>query len=617
MKLPRLGPVAWASLGVAVAFLFLYGVTPGYRLPPGSDAFYSWLIARSLAFDGDVHFANDYALCGDPFGMNRDGGGGRPSNPFYLGPALLWTPVLWLASWVWPFGAEAGARIRLACEGPLPRFVLFVTPLWSALTLFLGGRVALRFVDETKAAWAVVLTGLATAFVHFATVNAAYSHAYAALGVGLTLWGSHWADERDDGRARAALRWAPAGMACGAAGVMRTQGLCFLLLPALLLFPGFVDELRRRRVPVQALLRGGTVLAACGAVFSIQLAYNLVIYGQPMVVTQGEGYLMLGRPRLAALLWGGRGGLFAWHPILYLSALGGLLLLWRAPKWGWALFLPVALDTWVDASVSDWHGAATFGARRMVAHAPIWVVSMAVGLRSLAERCHARDLRWALPVVLAAGLILVNVGASSGNPMHRTPFKRSVRPSELWSIGLAVSLEAVEEVLGNPFSLPASLPFALRYQLHPKQWDRFTSGGVYVRYFTKPSRIGSNHLAIGGEGGPGQRFDGFGGTAGAALLDPGQTGRAMLELHWPIATQLAITGRALGSESATVFVRSYGPLFGRGEVELTLDEKPSSVLVELPEGFVDAGVNELWFETEARVELRTLKLFDRAWPRIP
>jgi len=613
----RLRPLAWASLGVAAAFLFLFIVTPGHRLPPGSDAFYSWLIARSLAFDGDIHFANDYALCGDPFGMNRDDGGGRPSNPFYLGPALLWAPVLWLASWLWPFGEQASTAVRMACGGPLPRFILFVTPLWSAFTLYLGGRVALRFVDERKAAWAVVLTGLGTAFVHFATANAAYSHAYAALGVGLALAASHWAEARDDGRVAAALGWAPAGMACGVAGLMRTQGLCFLLLPALLLFPGFVGELRQRRVPVQALLRGGTVVAACAAVFTIQIAYNLTVYDQPMVVTQGEGYLMLGRPRLAALLWGGRGGLFAWHPILYLSALGGLLLLWRSPKWGWALFLPVAVDTWVDASVSDWHGAATFGARRMVAHAPIWVVTMAVALKSIAERLRGRDLRWALPVVLAAGLIVVNVGASSGNPMQRTPFKRSARPSELWSIGLAVSLEAVESVLGNPFSLPASLPFALRYQLYPIQWDRFTSGGVYIRYFTKPSRIGSNHLAIGGAGGPSQRFDGFGGEAGAARLGPGQSGRVMLELHWPIATHLVIEGRALGPKPTAVRIRSHGPLLGRGEVEFRLDPTAAAMPVELPEGFVDVGINELWFEAEGEVELRTLKLLDRAWPRIP
>ena len=37
-----------------------------------SDGYYSWLFARSLAFDFDIDLTNDYALCGDPFRLGVD-----------------------------------------------------------------------------------------------------------------------------------------------------------------------------------------------------------------------------------------------------------------------------------------------------------------------------------------------------------------------------------------------------------------------------------------------------------------------------------------------------------------------------------------------------------------
>ena len=63
---------------------------------PGSDGHYSWIYARSLAFDFDLDFRNDYALCGDPFEIGAITPAGRPGNIFYTGPPLVWTPAIWL-----------------------------------------------------------------------------------------------------------------------------------------------------------------------------------------------------------------------------------------------------------------------------------------------------------------------------------------------------------------------------------------------------------------------------------------------------------------------------------------------------------------------------------------
>src|SRR5262249_54862156 len=67
---------------VAAAYVLIYANDPAAHTP-GADGHYTWLYARSLVYDGDLHFANDYAICGDPFALNIDRGGGRPDNPFY------------------------------------------------------------------------------------------------------------------------------------------------------------------------------------------------------------------------------------------------------------------------------------------------------------------------------------------------------------------------------------------------------------------------------------------------------------------------------------------------------------------------------------------------------
>ena len=79
-------------VGLFLFYLYRFVTATGGRI--GGDGFYSWIFARSIALDGDMHFANDYALCGDPWHVGADEGGHRPANPFYVGMSLIWAPVL-------------------------------------------------------------------------------------------------------------------------------------------------------------------------------------------------------------------------------------------------------------------------------------------------------------------------------------------------------------------------------------------------------------------------------------------------------------------------------------------------------------------------------------------
>src|SRR5436190_21796622 len=87
----------WGLVLTGLGLLLLVVVFAANPRPlrPESDGMYNWAFARSLTYDRDLNFTNDYALCGDPFGLRaRQVVPGRPDNSYYVGPSLLWAPLL-------------------------------------------------------------------------------------------------------------------------------------------------------------------------------------------------------------------------------------------------------------------------------------------------------------------------------------------------------------------------------------------------------------------------------------------------------------------------------------------------------------------------------------------
>jgi hypothetical protein len=120
-SLPRLGATLCAAILAVYTGLYL---TRGVRDPGPADGHYSFFYARSLAFDGDLDFRNDYAVCGDPYAQGIDRGTGRIDNPGYPGPAIVWVPLLTSARWFVRLPAGADAAIAAGCRGPIARAVL-------------------------------------------------------------------------------------------------------------------------------------------------------------------------------------------------------------------------------------------------------------------------------------------------------------------------------------------------------------------------------------------------------------------------------------------------------------------------------------------------------------
>lgn len=446
-----------------------------YR-PAGArgDGHMVFLLARSLVFDGDVNLDDDLRRFGDPFESQRTSTGYR-RNTHAIGTALVWAPALALAQGLAAMGHLFGADVELHGYTPWHlKVTLLVTPLAAGLAVLLAFVVARRRgAGELPAAYAAVAILLGSPLVYYAALMPSYTHAVDAAAAALFLF--VW--QRDLGGA-SARRAIAVGAALGLAALVRHQNV--LLGAVLLVDAGLI--LMRGEAPLRHRVRG---LAAAGGlaaltamlVFVPQLVANQLTFGTPLPQPVAPDYVRPGHPFIVELLFASRGGWISMTPLVG----AGLLGLVAAPRGqrAFALGLALALGTqiYMNATPHDWWGGAAFGSRRMCSMTLPVVIGLAWLLAALG-RAAARWVSWrvARHALALAGLgwfVIWNLawasrytgmrtaGTTTGDvPMARLPgFMRAIaRP--------------IVAAIGNPFALPASVPFAIAH-------------GVPVRRFTE------------------------------------------------------------------------------------------------------------------------------------
>jgi hypothetical protein len=389
-------PWGWLVMGVIFfAYTFRYVAAQGRDAQPYADGHYTWIYARSLAYDFDIHLANDYALCGDPFKLGIDEGGGRPANPFYFGPALLLAPVLWIVKTLVHLEPGATAQRMGGCSGPIVAYTGYAAVIAATITLWLSYRAARRFYAEVPCALALLVVAFASPLSVFGPLSWSYSHVWSALGVAVAFTSFVRAHE-DPAATRV---WLISGLGCGIAALMRSQEAIWLLAPCASIAWHAVRG-RDAASPHWMKTAGARALlvgAGFAAVFSIQLYVYWRIYGSPFVVPQGKLYVQLAHAHPWLLLFGARSGLLYWTPLLWLAVLGIPWLLWdrRLGFVGVAIVIAAVGNVYISSSALSWTGAATLGARVQTSLAPAFVFGIAASSGAI--------LRWGRRRRIAAG----------------------------------------------------------------------------------------------------------------------------------------------------------------------------------------------------------------------
>ena len=614
-----------AGLAVAllslVVYLFVFESDPAAHRP-GADGFYSWIVARSVAYDLDLDYANDYALCGDPWKNGIDRGGGRLDDPFYVGPAVYWVPALWVARAVVPVPRHAKAPVVGACSGPRTSFVLHLAPILGAVSVWLFYRIARRVSPrDGPAALSAALFGLASSLLAYASVLPSYSHVYATFAVTCLVVATlrAWEAGLSPGR------WALVGLALTVCILQRSSCVVHAFFPAVLALlaareAGQARGAQGARAGVVARLAplglvGGGALVGGG----LLLAYYRLLYGSVWTQPQGANYVHLGHAHPWLLLLGVHGGLFYTAPATWIAVVGAVQLVRdrRTRVLALAALVPCALEIYVSSLPLDWDGACSFGARRLTTLLPFFALFAARPIERLRAWLTLRPARAGVAVGVTAALPLVfsTLGAVWGLPRGRVTLCDTPTQAELYGGGATVAWSLLDEV-GDVAVLPMALAFRLRYGL-PMSALQAATQARYVRHYRDLTWV-ARDLDLRDRSfatlGRGLDF----GREGARLVK--RRASLVFAAQWPFATKTTLRVKATRAVRLGVAMRSWtGRTVRYGSVVL----EPGTREVELavPEDGFDSGLQEMVFEVgngdgDAEVVIERIS-FDDETPRVP
>jgi hypothetical protein len=470
-------------LAVAAACLLVLSV---YRATPNTprvhgDGYYTYLWSRSIAFDGDLDFANDYTTCTDPWGM-LSMPHGIAMNQWSPGSAIFFAPVLlWARLTGDPALSSADPITANACLGGLAEQAVMGSVFAGILALVLAFLASRRLASDGVAAFAALLMLLAGPVGYYATMLLSYGHAASAALGGLAVWA--WMREQFRGEKTTTRGWLLMGFTLGLAMLARPQNAIFVVLPLwqwvrTAPWRNALEKAGAERFkPLAKHALWGIAFVSCMLVgFALQLYQWWSTTGEVLLVPQGDYYLRPESPHIANLLFSSANGLFTWCPVAYPAVLGLVMLTWRARTRhiGAPLLLLFVVCTALNACVADWWGGVGFAARRYDA----MTVPFAIGVAAFVT--EARD--WArrfghagTGAIGAAGMLLIAMGLltqrSVGNGFRSDIAQPSSVPWTHATGQVSVVQTHLWEAVGNPLAWPASIPFALRHRVHPRLWD--------------------------------------------------------------------------------------------------------------------------------------------------
>jgi hypothetical protein len=584
---PRTGAVAPLYRRPALLFAVLFSAGVACQLHLGarlqSDGFYYYAYLRSIAFDGDVDFTNDYRLLGlgDKPHLFQPTPTGHAQSAWTIGPAFVWAPF---------FAAGHAAAERLAVHDPnvtangvsfpYRQAVCIAGLFYGLLGSWFSYRLTARYFGRRPAAASTTLVVLGSFMLWYIVKEPSMTHAPSMAAVAGFTW--LWAATRAD---RTLRHWALLGIVAGFMTLIRWQNALFALLPACDAIVALAAAWRRGdRASARGTLAAGLLFTACAtAAFLPQMLAWRAIYGGFLAVSPVGPEIRWQDPHLVDILWSSRNGLFAWSPILYFGAVGLMLFAVSRPAAGVPMLLALAAMTYFNAAIQDWWGSAGFGGRRFDGTIPLFCIGVAALAAALAGVVRRHPLR----TIAAGGLALVlwNMTLMSGAQ------DGLVRIGETVSFGdtMAVQARTFHRWFGNPFTYPTSLVWALKNGMPPARYDLL---GVN-RFLGDPLRqygsidIGAIDEWVIGEGWHAHERDGpitfrWASSSAAVLIPLDHAARLKMQLRL----------RALGYSGAppqlvTVVVN------GRAQPAVPVDTGWHTAELIVPEDDWRAGVNRV------------------------
>ena len=498
-------------LALVFGVLFAIGVAAQihFNARLQSDGFYYFAYLRSIAFDGDVEFSNDYRLLGlgDKAHLFQPTPTGYAQSAWTVGPAIVWSPFFAAGHLVATRLSVSDANVDAnGISFPYRQAVCIAGLFYALLGSWFCYRLTALFFPARTAALSVTLVILGSFMIWYIVKEPSMTHAPSMAAVAGFTWA--WVATRGGawGAQRTLRQWAWLGAIAGFMTLIRWQSALFAILPACDAAMLLIAAARAGDRPQlkHALIGGALFTAFATIAFTPQMVAWHSIYGSWLAVSPIGPQIRWADPHLVDILWSSRNGLLSWSPVLYLGAIGLLLFTARQPSVGVPMILAVTLMVYFNATIQDWWGSAGFGGRRFDGTIAIFCIGLAAFLSwaaTVAQR-HPLGVVGALGALVVAWNLALMSAAQDG----------IVRIGESLSFGDAAAAQsrALHRWVGNPFTYPASLVFAMRNGMSPARYDLLSAN----RFLSDPLRpygrvdIGSDDGWLLGDGWHGPEQEG-------------------------------------------------------------------------------------------------------------
>ena len=408
-----------------------------------SDEIKYFAALRSVYFDGDIDYANEYAyfVARDPVahaGLKDFADIVTPTG-YRLNDAPIGTAVMWAPFYV---AADLGVVVARSLGAEVPRdgfawpyvwAVCLASLFWGTLGLMLIYRLCRTCASRTASTWSLLGIWFASPVIFYLYITPAMAHANSlfAAALFLLLW-------RTNRPTHTVARWILLGCAAGLMVLVRELNWVLVLAVAAgetwSLFEvmkarseeqhmpanrAFLEELQRRAGRYLAF--GLTLGAIVAPQFYVYQTLNGSLGPTPFVV---DKFSVLPR-YVIPVLFSGFHGLFSWHPVTLLGVLG-LGILWRRERrLASVLLLLFVAQVLIVGSYSTWWGGTGFGARRFMNCSSIFAVGLAAGLAHLNVRAQR------LAGVALVLLVLWNFGLAVQYSVGLIPRDAPVRMSQV------------------------------------------------------------------------------------------------------------------------------------------------------------------------------------------
>lgn len=339
----------------------------------GVDGVFYFVYLPSILFDQDVQFENNLtAIYGENYAVNVSDNGAA-TNTWAIGPAMLWLPFYILAHGLTLcLNAFFGMNLPSQGYGGLYYASVYIAnTLYGGMSVLICARLLLNYFSPIASAVSACAMLFATQLTYYICAFTATSHCPSLFITALFFY--VWLNKKIH------------PLTAVVAGLMiatRWQNALYVLPLALeSLIIGW-QRIKAGR-PLEWLKANVLFIGIILVIFLPQALTWEVIYDSPFVIPQGNDFLNFSDLPIFKVLFHSNHGLFLWHPILLLGFFGVFILYKRHASLAISLVVIFGLQLILNASVSDWNAAWSFGHRRFMATLPVFIIGLAALLDAI------------------------------------------------------------------------------------------------------------------------------------------------------------------------------------------------------------------------------------------